>query len=534
MKTDHHREERTQYFKAYDSTMSRSCARNGFIEEMIENRDDTAAHTAHAAYPPAISSAAIPPTLCARNGFIEETIENRDDNATSIPAPITLTTYPFASSAASHRILPENGGNYIGPISNGRANGFGVCSWDSGGWAGRYEGHFKDDTLDGRGKKEWNNGNIYEGEWRNGKKHGWGKFTWLGGDTYEGEFRDDLKHGQGKYTYANGCIFQGEYKDGKVYAGIETDRYGRVVLRSADTSDLPAAPAPTPVLEQMYCVRANNFYENMMETAPVSGHIQSIIHESMNLDENLEIGTDVYMVQPPTSYAYCSACGNSVFEGGCQFCIPGPELQTPAFEPVHVVLDCCNIGWNYGLSEKFSARGVQLAIEYFQQFSNTIVTAFILESYVRRKPTGVGGNVSMDTEDQSILEELYKTRQLTLVPAGLNDDIYIISYAHERLGFIITNDLFRDHINGVADPDTQYAMRSWFLTHRCGFLFVHDEFVPNPESALNGLLTIHDDQIDDFVGLKEGGAVLLEYDDYGEENIEEYPFQGGEDFGSRL
>jgi hypothetical protein len=77
-----------------------------------------------------------------------------------------------------------------------------------------YEGEWKDDKRNGRGKYTKVNGNVYEGEWKDDKRSGRGKYTKANGKIYEGEWKDDKRNGRGKLTYASGEVYEGEFKDG--------------------------------------------------------------------------------------------------------------------------------------------------------------------------------------------------------------------------------------------------------------------------------------------------------------------------------
>ena len=37
----------------------------------------------------------------------------------------------------------------------------------------------------------------------------------VNGDVYDGEYKDDKRNGRGKHTYANGDVYDGEWKDDK-------------------------------------------------------------------------------------------------------------------------------------------------------------------------------------------------------------------------------------------------------------------------------------------------------------------------------
>ena len=44
-------------------------------------------------------------------------------------------------------------------------------------------------------------GDVYDGEWKNDKMNGRGKFTQVNCHVYDGEYKDGKKNGQGKITY---------------------------------------------------------------------------------------------------------------------------------------------------------------------------------------------------------------------------------------------------------------------------------------------------------------------------------------------
>lgn len=54
-------------------------------------------------------------------------------------------------------------------------------------------------------------GAKYEGEWKNNKANGRGKFWHVDGDYFEGEWRDDKANGQGMYIHTNGARYEGDW-----------------------------------------------------------------------------------------------------------------------------------------------------------------------------------------------------------------------------------------------------------------------------------------------------------------------------------
>jgi hypothetical protein len=55
-------------------------------------------------------------------------------------------------------------------------------------------------------KKTCSDGSLYEGEYKDDKRNGRGKYTWPDGQVYEGEWKDDKRNGRGKHTWPDGRV----------------------------------------------------------------------------------------------------------------------------------------------------------------------------------------------------------------------------------------------------------------------------------------------------------------------------------------
>jgi hypothetical protein len=84
-----------------------------------------------------------------------------------------------------------------------------------------YEGDWKKDVKEGKGKMKYNNGDIYEGDWKNNLKEGKGKFiNKKGYYEYEGEWNNDCFNGYvEKYYNKNKKLLQ-EYSINKNRKGL--------------------------------------------------------------------------------------------------------------------------------------------------------------------------------------------------------------------------------------------------------------------------------------------------------------------------
>jgi hypothetical protein len=58
-------------------------------------------------------------------------------------------------------------------------------------------------------EKEFESGAVFTGKMRNGKRHGFGIQVWPDGAKYEGNWKNDKTDGKGKFWHANGDYFEG-------------------------------------------------------------------------------------------------------------------------------------------------------------------------------------------------------------------------------------------------------------------------------------------------------------------------------------
>ena len=159
------------------------------------------------------------------------------------------------------------------------------------------------------------------------------------------------------------------------------------------------------------------------------------------------------------------------------------SLPIPSAIPQHsgtvVVLDCANIGWAYGI-DRFCIHGVQLALQMLSKYMLHVV-AFLPASYHRRRPPrGDRGNALMETGEWEVLDNLVHQRVITIVPAGDADDLYILTFARQRSGYVISNDHYTDHLQSLTDAAVKQLTIEWLSHHRCSYTFVGDEFMLNP------------------------------------------------------
>eukprot|EP00826_Nyctotherus_ovalis_P002902 TRINITY_DN10583_c0_g5_i1.p1 TRINITY_DN10583_c0_g5~~TRINITY_DN10583_c0_g5_i1.p1 ORF type:complete len:372 (+),score=40.79 TRINITY_DN10583_c0_g5_i1:143-1258(+) len=110
------------------------------------------------------------------------------------------------------RLIHSDGGVYEGNWVNDKASGRGTYSYNGS----QYSGEWRDDVQHGYGVEIWPDGTRYEGNYENGKKHGKGVFTGVDGSVYEGDFRNNSIHGTGIFKWSDGRRYEGEWKNNKM------------------------------------------------------------------------------------------------------------------------------------------------------------------------------------------------------------------------------------------------------------------------------------------------------------------------------
>jgi hypothetical protein len=102
---------------------------------------------------------------------------------------------------------------YLGAKKEGKADGFGVGLWASGGF---YKGEWKSNQRHGKGFYKWKEGETYQGDFVEGKRTGYGKYVWKDGEYYEGQWLENTRHGEGTMYYANGKVkYKGNWQKDK-------------------------------------------------------------------------------------------------------------------------------------------------------------------------------------------------------------------------------------------------------------------------------------------------------------------------------
>ncbi|KAL3669530.1 hypothetical protein V7S43_004917 [Phytophthora oleae] len=152
-----------------------------------------------------------------------------------------------------------------------------------------------------------------------------------------------------------------------------------------------------------------------------------------------------------------------------------------------IVIDAPNVAMRHGKGKVFSCVGIELAVSYFQALGHRVVAFipdYMLQSDEERAEREEQGEIltaAKIPDDVALLERLVHKGVLIPTPPQDYDDSYSIQYAGLHNGYVVTNDLFRDHIVNMVGPrERKVAMRAWLRAHQISYSWVKNEFLPNP------------------------------------------------------
>ena len=153
----------------------------------------------------------------------------------------------------------------------------------------------------------------------------------------------------------------------------------------------------------------------------------------------------------------------------------GQSNRPIAREP-QVVIDGQNVARHYGHNQ-FVTRGLQIVLDYYFR-KGVPAVALLPRHYVDMRP----GN-SRTADDIPLLLSLEVIGRVCFVPAGTHDDFFILKYAMQKNIDIISNDRFEKEITGQETPEQADRLKNFLRQHLIPFMFVHDDFIPNPDGA---------------------------------------------------
>lgn len=107
---------------------------------------------------------------------------------------------------------PSNQVVFEGVMNNGKKSG--PCTWYDEKIKARVRGNFVDDLLEGKGSKQYDNGQAYEGDFKKGLENGVGTLTFVDDRKFTGPFVNGKPNGAGELTTDRNTKVKVTFKDG--------------------------------------------------------------------------------------------------------------------------------------------------------------------------------------------------------------------------------------------------------------------------------------------------------------------------------
>lgn len=158
-----------------------------------------------------------------------------------------------------------------------------------------------------------------------------------------------------------------------------------------------------------------------------------------------------------------------------------PRLQQ-VVEPVPgsprlVVFDGMNVGMAHGVHRFFSVKGLGLAYEYFRLRGNKVAI------FLPRKKWTYASE-----EDKRLLDSLEQQKVLFYVQNQAYDDRFIVKYADQEKGIILSNDRYRDILEECPEYWEQIQTRTLQFTWAHDTLMIADDPFGREGPSLRKLL----------------------------------------------
>ena len=149
-----------------------------------------------------------------------------------------------------------------------------------------------------------------------------------------------------------------------------------------------------------------------------------------------------------------------------------------------IVLDASNIAMRHGEQKNiYSTKGIKIAINFFTKNGHKVISFLPDYLFKEKDPFAKHAKKRVLPDDLPYLYGLVGKGLVVKSPPQDYDDSYCIQYAKKHDAFVVSNDLFRDYIDGIKDKTERETEKKWRDIKCISFTFNGDEFLPNPDAA---------------------------------------------------
>ncbi|KDO26818.1 hypothetical protein SPRG_08108 [Saprolegnia parasitica CBS 223.65] len=149
-----------------------------------------------------------------------------------------------------------------------------------------------------------------------------------------------------------------------------------------------------------------------------------------------------------------------------------------------VVLDAANIATLVRGTVRIDR--LQSALDHFDALGVRVI-AFAPGYWLRSKtstPRTRQCSPEMENDqraEMALVQALVEAEKIVLTPPQAHDDFFMIDYAMKHNGYVVTNDMFRDHVAKKMQFHGRELTEAWIRSNCITFTFVGTEFLPSAE-----------------------------------------------------
>ncbi|CAD8104596.1 unnamed protein product [Paramecium sonneborni] len=155
-----------------------------------------------------------------------------------------------------------------------------------------------------------------------------------------------------------------------------------------------------------------------------------------------------------------------------------------------IIIDGMNVAMRYGQEQaqvaKFCSQGLKCALEFWVKKGHEVMIILpdfcFNESDINKKKESNKNNINKLPDDVKLLLEMKNKGYAYGVPNWNYDDSYMIQFAREKGGLILTNDRYNDHIRALESNIVERErLKEWIRNNCISYTFLQNELVPNPD-----------------------------------------------------
>uniref|UniRef100_A0A7S1TE81 RNase NYN domain-containing protein n=1 Tax=Compsopogon caeruleus TaxID=31354 RepID=A0A7S1TE81_9RHOD len=142
-----------------------------------------------------------------------------------------------------------------------------------------------------------------------------------------------------------------------------------------------------------------------------------------------------------------------------------------------VIIDGSNVAYDHGCGNSYSARGILLALEYFEQRQHDTV------AIVNRRHSQITGGPRQrpgHDADVALLDELRRQGRLCYCPVDEDEDLYILQYAARNDALILSNDWYRKEVKSQLTAMNRARLADLISRNRISYMFIRDQLFVKP------------------------------------------------------